>query len=81
MPELVVNTWYGLFAPAGVRPEIIRRINGEVVKFMDAPDVKTMLARSGLVPATSTPAEFSAFLRADMEKWARVIRAAGIRMN
>lgn len=78
MPELVINTWYGLFAPTGVRPEIIQRINSEVVKFMNAPEVKAMLAKSGLVPATNTPAEFSDFLRADIEKWARVIREAKI---
>lgn len=81
MPELVINTWYGLFAPAGVRPEIIQRINSEVVKFMHAPDVKAMLASSGLDPVAGTPAEFSAFLRADREKWARVIKDAGIRME
>ena len=81
MPELVINTWYGLFAPAGVRPEIIQRINSEVVKFMHAPEVNKQLARSGLDPVTSTPAEFGAFLRADMEKWARVIREANIRVE
>ncbi len=81
MPELVINTWYGLFAPAGVRPEIIQRINSEVVKFMHAPAVNKPLAASGLVPVTNTPAEFGAYLRADMEKWARVIREAGIRVE
>lgn len=78
MPELVINTWYGLFAPAGVRPEIIQRINGEVVRLMHTPEVHKQLAASGLVPATNTPAEFSAFVRADLEKWARVIREANI---
>lgn len=81
MPELVINTWYGLFAPAGVKPEIIQRINSEVVKFMHAPEVARHLATSGLVPATNTPAEFGEFLRFDMEKWARVIRDANIRMD
>ncbi len=81
MPELVVNTWYGLFAPAGVRPEIIQRINTEVVKFMHAPEVEKQLARSGLVPVTNTPTEFSTYLRADIEKWARVIKEANIRVE
>jgi len=81
MPELVINTWYGLFAPAGVRPEIIQRINAEVVKFMNAPEVIKLLAKSGLDPVTSTPAEFGAFVRADLEKWARVIREANIRVD
>jgi tripartite-type tricarboxylate transporter receptor subunit TctC len=81
MPELVVHTWYGLFAPAGVRPEIIQRLNAETVKFMQMPEVRKQLAASGLDPATSTPAEFSAFIRADLEKWARVIREANIRVE
>ena len=81
MPELVINTWYGLFAPAGVRPEIIQRINSEVVKFMHAPEVHKLLARSGLDPVTNTPAEFAVYLRADIEKWARVIREANIRVE
>jgi tripartite-type tricarboxylate transporter receptor subunit TctC len=78
MPELVINTWYGLFTPAGVRPEIQQRISTEVGKFMHTPEVNKQLAASGLIPATSTPAEFSAFVRADMEKWSRVIREANI---
>lgn len=78
MPELVINTWYGLFAPAGTRPEILQRVSAETAKFMQAPEVQKHLAASGLVPATSTPAEFSTFVRADMEKWGRVIREAKI---
>jgi len=81
MPELVVNTWYGLFAPAGVRPEIVQRLHAEMAKFMQAPEVRKQLAASGLDPATSTPAEFAAFVRADLEKWARVIREANIRVE
>ncbi len=81
MPELVITTWYGLFAPAGVKPEIIDRVNAEVVKFMQSPEVKKQLAKVGLEPQTSSPAEFGKFLRADMEKWARVIREAGIHVE
>lgn len=81
MPELVINTWYGLFAPANVRPEIVQRINTEIVKIMQTPEVGKQLAASGLVPATSAPAEFSAFVRTDMDKWSRVIRDANIRVQ
>ena len=81
MPELVVNTWYGLFAPAGVRPEIVQRLHAETAKFMQVPEVRKQLAASGLDPAISTPAEFAAFVRADLEKWARVIREANIRVD
>jgi len=79
MPGLVVITWYGLFAPAGVKPDIVERLNAEVVKVMNAPETKTKLAQVGLDAANSTPAAFAKFVRADADKWARVIKEANIR--
>jgi tripartite-type tricarboxylate transporter receptor subunit TctC len=79
MPELEVATWYGLFAPAKVSPDIIERLNAEVVKFMGAPDAVSQLNKVGLDPAANSPAEFAKFVRAETEKWARVIRAANIK--
>ena len=81
MPELVVITWYGLFAPAGVKPEIIERLNAEVVRLMNAPETRSRLAKVELDAATSTPAEFAKFVRAESEKWARVIKDANIRVQ
>jgi len=81
MPELVVITWYGLFAPAGVKPDIIEQLNAEVVKLMNAPDVKNKLAQVALDASTSTPAEFAKFVRAEYDKWGRVIKAADIRVQ
>jgi len=81
MPELVVITWYGLFTQAGVKPGIVERLNAELVKVMDSPEVKGQLARVGLDAATNTPSEFGKFLRAEMEKWGRVIREANIRIE
>jgi tripartite-type tricarboxylate transporter receptor subunit TctC len=81
MPELVVITWYGLFAPAGVKPDIIERMNAEIVKLMNAPETKSKLAPVGLDVATSTPAEFAKFVRAETDKWARVIKDANIRVQ
>ncbi|MBI4207774.1 MAG: tripartite tricarboxylate transporter substrate binding protein [Betaproteobacteria bacterium] len=81
MPELVVITWYGLFAPAGVKPEIIERLNAEVVKLMNAPETRSRLAQVELDAATSTPPEFAKFVRAESDKWARVIRDANIRVQ
>jgi tripartite-type tricarboxylate transporter receptor subunit TctC len=81
MPELVLITWYGLFAPAGVKPDINERLHAEVVKLMNAPETKSRLASVGLDVATSTPAEFAMFVRAETDKWARVIKAANIRVQ
>jgi tripartite-type tricarboxylate transporter receptor subunit TctC len=81
MPELVVITWYGLFAPAGVKPDIVNRLNAELVRAMNTPEVKRLLAKVEVDPATSTPSEFAALLKAETEKWARVIREANIRVE
>jgi len=81
MPELVVITWYGLLAPAGVRPEVVERLNSEVVKVMNAPETKAKLASVGLDATTSTPAEFGRFVREEYERWGKVIREAHIRVE
>jgi tripartite-type tricarboxylate transporter receptor subunit TctC len=79
MPELIVITWYGLFAPAATKPDVIERLNSEVVKAMNAPDVRAKLAQVELDVATGTPAEAAKFVRAEFERWARVIKEAGIK--
>lgn len=79
MPELVVITWYGLFAPGGVKPDLIDRINAEVTKFMSAADTKAQLAKVELEAKTAMPGEFASFVREERERWGRVIRAANIR--
>lgn len=81
MPELVVITWYGLFAPAGVKPDIIERINAEIAKLMNAPEARSKFAQVGLDAVTSTPAEFATFVRAETDKWARVIKTANIHVQ
>ncbi len=78
MPELVVITWYGLLAPTGLKPAIIERLNVEVAKVMNTPETKNKLAQIGQDVATSTPAEFGKFVRAEYEKWGRVIKEANI---
>jgi tripartite-type tricarboxylate transporter receptor subunit TctC len=81
MPELVVITWYGLFAPAGVKPDIVDRLNAEVVKLLNAPDTRARLAKVELEAAPSTPAELARFAREESERWARVIKDANIRVQ
>jgi tripartite-type tricarboxylate transporter receptor subunit TctC len=62
-----------------VKPEIIERVNTELVKLMRTPEMKSQLAKNGLDATTSTPAELATFVRAEMEKWAGVIKSANIR--
>jgi tripartite-type tricarboxylate transporter receptor subunit TctC len=68
-----------LIAPARTPKAVIERINGEVAKAMQLPDVTKRLIAEGSEAATSSPQAFSAHIRAEHEQWSRVIKQAGIR--
>jgi tripartite-type tricarboxylate transporter receptor subunit TctC len=74
-----VPIWYGILAPAGTPREIITRLNAELVKALSAPDLKEKLAGIGIEPKTDTPEQFDAFIRSETERYAKVIKAAGIK--
>lgn len=78
-PGVEVVSWFGILAPAGTPPAIVTRLNAEIVKAMQAPDVKELLAGQGADALTSTPQEFAAYISAERAKWARVVREAGIK--
>jgi tripartite-type tricarboxylate transporter receptor subunit TctC len=80
-PDLLLESWYGVMAPAGLRPDIVERLNGELRRIMHQPDTVKQLAKVGIDVVTSTPAEFTAFVRTDSERWAKVIREAKIRID
>src|SRR4051812_12124540 len=71
------NNWYGLVAPAKTPAAIIERLNREVVKVLNMPNVKEQLFRSGLDASPSTPKEFSAYIKSEIAKWAKVVKASG----
>ena len=71
--------WYGLLAPTGTPKEIIARLNREAVAVLRNPDIMTRLANDGTEIVAGTPEEFGAYLRAETEKWAKVVKAAGIK--
>lgn len=74
-----VPIWYGILAPAGTPREIITRLNAELVKALAAPDTREKLASIGIEPMTDTPEQFAAFIRSETERYAKVIKAAGIK--
>ena len=80
-PELLVDSWYGVMAPAGVRADIVERLNSELKKIMHAPETVKQLNRVGIDAVTSSAAEFQAFVKTDTERWAKVIREANIRIE
>jgi tripartite-type tricarboxylate transporter receptor subunit TctC len=81
VPGYDVGSWYGLLAPAGTPKNIIARLNSDVHKVLRLPDVKQRLDASGFEALTSTPEEYGAFMRREVDKWAKVIKAAGIRAD
>jgi len=74
-----VSNWIGLFAPAGTPPAIVSRLNAEVQKIMQQPDVQARLANEGAKFVPTTPESFAAFQKAEAEKWAKALRDANIR--
>jgi tripartite-type tricarboxylate transporter receptor subunit TctC len=74
-----VSVWLGFVAPAGTPREIVAKLNQEIVRVLGLADVKEKLASIGMEPGSGTPAEFEAYIRAETEKWSRVIKASGFK--
>ncbi|MGH8617331.1 MAG: tripartite tricarboxylate transporter substrate binding protein [Burkholderiales bacterium] len=81
VPGYEVYVWYGVLAPAGTPPDIVARLNQELVRIFNLPDVKAKLLAQGGELATGSPAEFTEFIRGDVAKWTRVIRDAKIELE
>jgi tripartite-type tricarboxylate transporter receptor subunit TctC len=77
LPGFDANNWYGLVAPAKTPRAIIDRLNAEVTRVLDMPEVKTTLFNQGLDPAPGTPEQFGAYIRSERIKWAKVIKESG----
>ena len=78
LPGYEYSAWYGVMAPAGTPPEIIARLNEAIVKVINAPDTKDLFNKGGLEPQTSTPREFAAFVKNQLEKSRKLTRLAGL---
>jgi tripartite-type tricarboxylate transporter receptor subunit TctC len=81
LPNFVVNTWYGLLAPAGTPKTIIDQLNAELGRIMHSPELKDQLATMATEPMTSTPEEFGEFIKREMAKWGAVVREAGLKVD
>lgn len=75
------SQWYGLFAPAGTPADLIALLNSQVVKIMQAPDMKQRMTAEGLVAVGSTRDEFAAYVKVELAKWAKVIKASGAKVD
>ena len=78
-PNIVVDNWYGLLAPAKTPPAIIAKINDAFVKAINDPVVKKKLIDLGAIPVADTPAEFGKFFKMEYDRWGKVVRASGMK--
>src|SRR5215470_10018186 len=81
LPGYEATIWLGVMAPAGTPKPIVDLLNAEINKILAQPELKAQWAQQGATPLVMTPAEFEAFLRKDIEKWANVIHTAGIKVQ
>jgi tripartite-type tricarboxylate transporter receptor subunit TctC len=82
MPNMdEITVWLGLVAPKGTPAAVIDKIQAEVAKALADPDVKAKADASGLFPATSTPAEFAAFIRKEAQRWSSIVKETGMKYD
>jgi tripartite-type tricarboxylate transporter receptor subunit TctC len=79
VPRYEATNWWGIVAPAGTSPAIIKQLNGEVAGILNSPDVQKWFASEGAEPANRTPEEFGKWIRTEMDKWGKVVKVAGIK--
>jgi tripartite-type tricarboxylate transporter receptor subunit TctC len=77
MPGFESQQWFALFGPAALPREIVTRLNGEVTRWLETPEVRTRLSNEGAEPGALTLDQFAAFLRADAARWMKLIKASG----
>lgn len=75
------STWYGIVVPGGTPQPVVAKLNETLVKVLASSDVKNKFSGQGVVPASTSPQEFKSYLRAEVEKWAKVVKASGMKVN
>ncbi len=80
-PGYELENWYGLLAPAGTPRTVVTKLNGEIVKILQAPDVKERLNSQGFEIRTSTPEQFAAYLKSEIVKWAKIVKDSGAKVD
>jgi tripartite-type tricarboxylate transporter receptor subunit TctC len=81
LPGFDISTWYGLFAPAGTPPAVIAKLNADVAKILNTPDVRAKLMADGAEPSPDTPEQFAQMIARELAKYARIIKASGAKVD
>ena len=75
------SSWFGLLAPAGTPPDVVNRIHQEVAKALSTPAIKEKMLAQGAIPSGNTPAEFARLIDSEHQKWARVVKVSGAKVD
>ena len=81
LPQYDTNAWYSMHAPAGTPPDIVRRLNAELIAILRDPDIVARFKQLATDPVGNSPEEFATFVKSELEKYARVIKSAGIKLD
>lgn len=79
VPDYVVTLWYGLWAPKGFPQELVALWNAEINRILQLPEIRERFATAGLEPAGGAPDAFGRLLRSEVDRWAKVVKAAGVK--
>jgi tripartite-type tricarboxylate transporter receptor subunit TctC len=81
LPGFDISTWFGLLAPAGTPSEVVAKWNADLVKALNAPDVREKMLAQGAEPSPTSPAEFAAFIARERDKYARIVKLSGAKVD
>ena len=77
-PGYEINSWQGVFAPAGTPKEVVAKINGELVRMLRTPEISRRISLEGADPVGSSPEQFAARVKSEIAKWSKVAKQAGV---
>ena len=81
VPGFDISTWFGIMAPAGTPPDVVAKWNADLVKVLTSPDMRERMTAQGAEATPMTPPEFSAFIARELEKYARIVKASGAKVD
>ena len=81
VPGFDISTWYGIMAPAGTPPDVVKKLNAEIVRFLGSDEAKEKLKAQGAEPAPMSPEQFDQFIRAEWTKYAKIVKDSGAKVD
>ncbi len=78
VPGYEITQWYGLLAPVGTPRDIVRKLNSEIVRYLQLPDTAARMSSGGAIPTGNTPEQFHELIKAEIPRWAKVLKQAGL---